>query len=108
MKRNYLAKVAIFALTVGIILPSTIAQTFPFSVSTVNSNEASDETPVIDVYDKDGNLIKNYTKEKIEKLSQFLVPNTLVGSYDNSDLPTTYYLLRAYLKASRFIVTFDS
>ncbi|MGE7940057.1 hypothetical protein [Bacillus paramycoides] len=85
MNRKYLAKVGISALTAGIILPSTIApgETLPASVSTLNSNEVSDETPFIDVYDKDGNLIKNYTKEEVAKLSQSLVPNTLVGSHGN-------------------------
>ncbi|MGE7885538.1 hypothetical protein [Bacillus sp. NPDC094077] len=85
INRKYLAKVGVSALTAGIILPSTIAlgETLPSSESTVNSNEVSDEIPFIDVYDKDGNLIKNYTKEEIAKLRQSLVPNTLVGSHGN-------------------------
>jgi hypothetical protein len=101
MNRKYLAKVWVFALTAGIILPSTIAhgETLSSSVSTVNSNEVSYETPVIDVYDKDGNLIKNYTKEEVEKLSPSLVPNTLVGSHGNikEEIIVTSLCLNAYI-----------
>ncbi|PFZ34337.1 hypothetical protein [Bacillus wiedmannii] len=85
MNRKYLAKVGVFALTAGITLLSSIApgETLSSSASTVNSNEVSDETPFIDVYDKHGNLIKNYTKEEVARLSQSLVPNTLVCSHGN-------------------------
>jgi hypothetical protein len=85
MNRKYLAKVEVFALTAGITLLSSIApgETLFSSASTVNSNEVSDEIPFIDVYDKHGNLIKNYTKEEVARLSQSLVPNTLVCSHGN-------------------------
>ncbi|HDR7367094.1 hypothetical protein [Bacillus toyonensis] len=66
-------------------MTSTIVpyETLLSSESTVNSNEVNVETPFIDVYDKNGNLIKNYTKEEVAKLSQSLFPNTLVGSHGN-------------------------
>lgn len=80
MKKFFLAKAGIFALAAGIILPSTTAhgETFPSSVSaateSININEVSNETPVIDIYDKDKNLIKTYTKGELEKLNQNLAP----------------------------------
>ncbi|QQY96013.1 hypothetical protein [Bacillus thuringiensis] len=89
MKRKYLAKAGVFALTAGIILPSTIAhgETLSSSVSTsiesVNINEVSDETSVIDVYDKDGNLIKTYTKES--SVAKFL------GIKIDEEFVTNYY-----------------
>ncbi|AIW87874.1 hypothetical protein bwei_5331 [Bacillus mycoides] len=70
-------------------MPSTIAhgETLPSSVSTsigsVNINEVSDETPVIDVYDKDGNLIKTYTKES--SVAKFL------GIKIDEEFSTNYY-----------------
>lgn len=99
MNRKYLAKVGVFALTAGIILPSTIApgETLSSSASTVNSNEVSNETPFIDVYDKNGNLIKNYTKEEVAKLSQSLVPNTLVCPHGNIKKETIVTPLGLYL-----------
>ncbi|PHA86678.1 hypothetical protein COE78_21140 [Bacillus pseudomycoides] len=69
------------------ILPSTAAfgEALPSSISTesININEVSSETPIFDVYDKDKNLIKTYTKGEIDKLNQSLVPNPLVDSNDS-------------------------
>ncbi|CAH2464407.1 MULTISPECIES: hypothetical protein [Bacillus cereus group] len=86
MKRKYLAKAGVLALTAGIILPSTIAngETLPSSVSTSIVNEVSDETPVIDVYDKDRNLIKTYTKES--SVAKFL------GIKIDEEFVTNYYV----------------
>ncbi|MGG0516213.1 hypothetical protein [Bacillus pseudomycoides] len=87
MKKKYLAKAGVFALAAGIILPSTAAygEALPSSISTesININEVSSETPIFDVYDKDKNLIKTYTKGEIDKLNQSLVPNPLVDSNDS-------------------------
>ncbi|WP_410985555.1 hypothetical protein [Bacillus cereus] len=87
MKNNFLTKAGIFALAAGIILPSTAAygEALPSSTPTesININEVSSETPIFDVYDKDKNLIKTYTKGEIDKLNQSLFPNPLVGSNVN-------------------------
>lgn len=85
INRIYLAKIGVSVLTAGIIMTSTIVpyETLLSSESIVNSNEVNVETPFINVYDKNGNLIKNYTKEEVAKLSQSLFTNTLVGSHSN-------------------------
>ncbi|ARJ25820.1 hypothetical protein [Bacillus mycoides] len=89
MKKNFLAKASAFALVAGVLIPSTVAhgETLPSSVSTenININEVSNDVPIIDVYDKDRNLVKTYTKEEVEKLNQDIDPNSLVGSFANSN-----------------------
>jgi len=72
--KKYLAKAGVFALAAGIILPSTIAhgESLPstISASTANVNNAEIDDVSVEVYDKDRNLIKTYSKEELAKFNQ--------------------------------------
>ncbi|KFN04724.1 hypothetical protein D0U04_23660 [Bacillus clarus] len=86
MKRKYLAKAGVFALAAGIILPSTVAhgEVLPSSISAstenVNNTEINDEKLSIEVYDKDGKLVKTYSKEELEKFNQEMATTPLRSS----------------------------
>ncbi|WP_255261575.1 hypothetical protein [Bacillus pseudomycoides] len=81
MKRKYLAKAGVFALAAGIILPSTVAhgEALPSSVSasTANVDNAEIDDVSVEVYDKDGNLVKTYSKEELEKFNQDMAKTPL-------------------------------
>jgi len=84
MKRKYLAKAGVFALAAGIILPSTVAhgEALPSSVSasTANVDNAEIDDVSVEVYDKDGNLVKTYSKEELEKFNQDMAKTPLRSS----------------------------
>ncbi|MED1622510.1 hypothetical protein [Bacillus pseudomycoides] len=84
MKRKYLAKAGVFALAAGIILPSTVAhgEALPSSVSasTANVDNAEIDDVSVEVYDKDRNLVKTYSKEELEKFNQDMAKTPLRSS----------------------------
>lgn len=84
MKRKFLVKAGILALAAGVILPSTVAhgEALPSSVSatTANVDNAEIDDVSVEVYDKDRNLVKTYSKEELEKFNQDMAKTPLRSS----------------------------
>ncbi|KEK22066.1 hypothetical protein [Bacillus gaemokensis] len=85
MKKKFLVKAGAFALSVGILLPTTTNAAYgetttsnvPATTENVKyeqTNEMNNEKAFIEVRDKKGNVIKTYSKEEVEKLNQNLAP----------------------------------
>ncbi|PEB54442.1 hypothetical protein CON65_17370 [Bacillus pseudomycoides] len=102
MKKRYLSKVALFALSTSILIPTTgspvFAETQPTTTSKPTEEVIYDKEyqeklnnmkPFIEAYDKKGNLIKSYSEEEIEQLQQEILAPDIYKQPETNGEPFT-------------------
>ena len=95
MFKKNLGKLGVSAIALGVMIPSTAAfaeESTPVSAVNYEQNNVTSETQnqelSVEVYDKNDNLVKVYTKEEIEAFNaQFAANPTAAFQYINNVSP---------------------
>lgn len=101
MSKRYLSKIALIGVSTSLLIPTSAAYGDTSSSTVIKptkevkyeqSSEMNNEKLLIEIYDKDDNLIKTYSEEEAKQFNQHvMVPNFLLPEVSGEKSGVNYY-----------------
>lgn len=88
MKKGHLSKLALLASFTILLIPtsSTVhGKTSTITIASHPTKETNKEKPFMKAYDKNGNLIKSYSRKEIKQLNQEVLASELYKQFESND-----------------------